>query len=135
MILGRGNTEPQEIDASGARGVTLAERTRRLGQRPAAIVLTGGDDARREELGSVIERRLWDDGYTAHGLGPRPRGAAALCQGLGLISILLADGTTELSALTATIPEEQILVVSCDDGDGASAESVLRELRKRDVIR
>ncbi|MFT3770195.1 MAG: sulfate adenylyltransferase subunit CysN [Minicystis sp.] len=135
MILGPGAGEPQEIEATTARGVSLAERTRRLGQRPAAVVLTGGDDARREELGYLIERRLWDDGYTAHVLGPRAVGAAAVCQGLGLISILLADGTTELSGLTAAVPADQVLLVDCDDKDDGSAEAVLRELRKREVIR
>ena len=149
MILGRGDTEPREADASGARGVTPAERARRLGQRPAVVVLAGGDDARREELGYLIERRLWDDGYTAHVLGPRAVGAAAVCHGIGLINILLADGTTELSGLSATVPPEQLLMVSCEDEGGhdgasppmppgpagASAESVLRELRKREIIR
>ncbi|APR79301.1 Sulfate adenylyltransferase subunit 1 [Minicystis rosea] len=136
MILGAGASEPQEIEASGTRGVSLAERMRRLGQRPAAIVLSGGDEARREELGTLLERRLWDDGYTAHLLGPRAIGAATVCQDLGLISILLADGTTELSGLRASLPAAQILMVDCGDADGGgSVEAVLRELRQRDVIR
>jgi bifunctional enzyme CysN/CysC len=136
MILGPGGNEPREEEVVKSGGVTLAERTRRLGQRPALVVLTGGDEARREELGHALERRLWDDGYTAHVLGPRAVGAAAVCQGLGLISIVLADGTTELSGLKAGIPGEQILVVSVDDADGGgSTEAVLRALRARDVIR
>jgi bifunctional enzyme CysN/CysC len=84
----------------------------------------------------VLERRLWDDGYTAHVLGPRAVGAAAVCQGLGLITIVLADGTTELSGIKGAIPGEQILVFSVDDADGGgSTEAVLRALRSRDVIR
>jgi bifunctional enzyme CysN/CysC len=131
MILGPGASEPGAADG---RGVSPAERARRLGQAPAAIVLTGADEARREELGQAIERRLWDDGYFAHVLGPREIGAAAVCQRLGLISILLADGTTELSGLTRSIDEAQILVIACD-GEGASVEAVLRALRERQVIR
>ncbi len=136
MILGRGDTEPSDVEASSGRGVSLAERTRRLGQRPAVVVITNGDEARREELGYGIERRLWDDGYTSHVVSPRAIGAVAVCQGLGLVSILLADGNTELSGLKAALPTEQILVVDCDDAaGGGSIEAVLKALRSRDVIR
>jgi bifunctional enzyme CysN/CysC len=136
MILGPGDTEPHEVDPGAVRGVSLVERLRRLGQRPAAVVLTGGEDARREELGYLLERRLWDEGYTAHVLGPRAVGTAVLCQGLGLITILLADGTTELSALADVLPAEQLLRVRCDDDEGGgSVEEAVRELRRREVIR
>jgi bifunctional enzyme CysN/CysC len=136
MILGPGATEPGAVDHDGTRGVSLAERAQRLAQRPALIVLRGGDVAAREQLGFDLERRLWDDGYTAHVLRPRAVGAAAVCQSLGLITVLLADGDTELSALTSALPPEQILSVACDEGaEGASVEAILRALRGRDVLR
>jgi bifunctional enzyme CysN/CysC len=136
MILGPGASEPGEIERDGARGVSLTERMHRLGQQPAAIVLTGGEAARREELGYGLERRLWDDGYTAHVLGPRAIASALVCQGLGLVTILLADGDTELSGLKSALDPQRILVVGCDDGDeGASVEAVLRALRAREMIR
>ena len=138
MILGPGASEVGVPDrqATVSRGVSPAERSRRLAQGPALIVLTGGDATRREELGYGLERRLWDDGYTAHVLPPRSIGAVAVCQGLGLLTILLADGDTELSALTDVVPREQTLVVACDDGaEGASIEAIVRALRAREVIR
>jgi bifunctional enzyme CysN/CysC len=134
MILGPAANEADQAGAEeGGRGVALRERLQRLGQRPAAVVLTGDDRARQEELGSELERRLWDDGYTAHLLGPREVGALAVCQRLGLISIVLADGSTELFALARTLGAEQLVVVPCDAS--ASVERVLAELRSRDVVR
>ena len=136
MILGRGDTEPHEADASNERGVSLSERSQRLGQRPAVVVITGGDEARREEIAFGLERRLWDDGTTAHVLPPRAIGAALVCQGLGLVTILLTDGNTELSGLAAALPKEQILVVDADDAlGGGSIEAAVKALRGRDVIR
>ena len=134
MILGRGDTEPLDQGPSATRGVSLADRVRRLGQRPAAVVLTGADEASRDELGHAIERRLWDDGYTAHVLPPRAISAAAVCQGLGLITIVIPAGDTELSGLRAAIPGDQLILVDCD-AEGASVESVLKALRARDAIR
>ena len=134
MILGRGDTEPQDQGPSATRGVSLADRVRRLGQRPAAVVLTGADEAHREELGHAIERRLWDDGYTAHVLPPQAISAAAVCQGLGLITIVITDGDAELSGLHAAIPGDQLILVDCD-AESASVESVLKALRALDAIR
>src|SRR5262249_1716730 len=80
MILGPGASEPARTAADGGRGVSLAERERRLGQRPAAVVLTGGDPARQAELGYALERRLWDEGFSAHVLEPGEVGALPVCQ-------------------------------------------------------
>jgi bifunctional enzyme CysN/CysC len=113
--------------------VALGERLQRLGQRPAAVVLTGEDRARQEELAYELERRLWDDGYTAHLLGAREVGALGVCQRLGLITIVLADGSTELPALGRVVGPEQLVVVECDAS--ASVDRVLRELKSRDVVR
>ena len=137
MILGAGASEPGEPEGDGgrSRGVSLAERVRRLSQSPALIALTGGDAARREELGYGLERRLWDDGYTAHVLPPRAVGSIVVCQGLGLLTILLADGDTELSALTGVVPRERTFVVACDEAEGASVEAIVHGLRARDLVR
>jgi bifunctional enzyme CysN/CysC len=136
MILGPGAQEPREAISEGGLGplrVALGERLQRLGQRPAAVVLTGEDRARQEELAYELERRLWDDGYTAHVLGAREVGALAVCQRLGLITVVLADGSTELPALGRVVGPEQLVVVECDAS--ASVDRVLRELKSRDVVR
>jgi bifunctional enzyme CysN/CysC len=138
MILGQGASEPGAVEAGGARGVTPAERLRRLGQKPSVVVLTGDDRTRVEEVAYGLERRLWDEGYTAHVLGAREVGALAVCQRLGLISIVLADGSTELSALTSVADPAGLLVVGCDAEAGeaaASVEGVVRDLRGRRVVR
>jgi bifunctional enzyme CysN/CysC len=123
--MGTGTGDP--ID-SALRGVSLGERLRRLGQGAAAVVLSGDDAARQAALAHALERRLWDDGYTAHVLGPREVGALAVCQRLGMISIVLADGSTELPALDAGA-----LMVACDRETSVAA--VMKALRGRDVIR
>ena len=123
-------------DFESSNRVSLAERQERLGQRPAALFFVGGDEARREELAHALERRLWDDGYTAHVLGPRDLRAVRICGELGLISLVLADGSEELSAVRAELGAEQILEVQCGDGEeGESLDSVLARLRERGVIR
>ncbi len=137
MILGPGADEADALPVSGGDGrVTLAERMARLGQRPAAIVLLGGDAARRDELGTALERRLWDEGYSAHVLPPRSAAALSLACSLGLISILLADGDVELSGVRAALRSEALFEVSCEEGsEAASVEAVLHRLRERGVIR
>ena len=123
------------------RGVGVLEDGTKIIAR-ASICATGvtyrrlglPDEARREELGYGIERRLWDDGYTAHVLGPREVGAAAVCQSLGLISVVLADGSTELSAITRAAHPAQVIVIACD-GEGASVEAALKALQEREIIR
>ncbi len=119
--------DPAGKESSGA-AVSLEERGRRLGQGAAVVVLGGDDAARQAALGQALERRLWDEGYTAHVLGPRDMGALAVCQRLGMITIVLGDGSTELPALDAGA-----LVVVCDRDTSVAA--VLRALRGRDVIR
>ena len=138
MILGAGDDEAEALPLGGAASgpVTLAERMARLGQRPAAIVLLGGDAARRGELGSALERRLWDEGYTAHVLPPRSASSLKLSASLGLLGILLADGDVELSGVRAAVGGDALLEVSCDEGSPeASVESILHHLRERGVIR
>jgi bifunctional enzyme CysN/CysC len=133
MILGPGAQEPRATSPEGGRGVAIGERVQRLGQRPAAVVLTGEDRGRQEELAYELERRLWDDGYTAHVLGAREVSALGVCQRLGLISIVLADGSTELPALGRVVGPEQLVMVECDAN--ASVDRVVRELKSRDVVR
>jgi bifunctional enzyme CysN/CysC len=122
MILGPGAAEKEEVEVGGA-GVSLAERVRRLGQRPAAIVLTGGEAAQREEVGRALERRLWDDGYTAHVLGPGEVGALAVCQGLGMISVV-----TDPAVFGGAVDPAQVIVVSVVE---APVETALAALRGR----
>jgi bifunctional enzyme CysN/CysC len=122
MILGPGAAEHEEV-ASGGPGVSLAERIRRLGQRPAAIVVTGGEPAQREDVGRALERRLWDDGYTAHVLGPGEVGALEVCQRLGMISVV-----TDPAALKGTGDPAERIVVSVGE---APVEAALAALRGR----
>ncbi|MFO0757438.1 MAG: sulfate adenylyltransferase subunit CysN [Byssovorax sp.] len=135
MILGPGEDD-RAADTGGDGRVTLAERMARLGQRPAAVVLSGGDAARREELGYALERRLWDEGYTAHVLPPRGASGLALSSSLGLIGILLADGDVELSAVRVMNKDEPLVEVSCDEGsEQGSVEGVLKRLKDVEAIR
>ncbi|EYF00101.1 sulfate adenylyltransferase subunit CysN [Chondromyces apiculatus] len=137
MILGPGAEELHAAEAGHGEGrVTLAERRARLGQEPCALFLTGGEAARREELATSLERRLWDEGYTACVLDPRAVSALKVCLGLGLISLVLTDGDVELSGARASLGDVQIVEVRCGDGEqGGSVEAVLHTLRTRDVIR
>jgi bifunctional enzyme CysN/CysC len=136
MILGPGADEPEQGGVSGGGAVSVAERLARLGQRPAALFFVGGDAARRDDLAHRLERRLWDDGYTAHVLGPRDLRALRMCGDLGLISLVLADGSEELSAVRGELAAEQTLEVQCGEGEeGESLDSVLSRLRERGVIR
>ena len=137
MILGPGADEPEANRAASGDGrVSLAERGERLGQRPAALLFVGGDEARRDELAHALERRLWDDGYTAHVLGPRDLRAVRLCGELGLISLVVAGASEELSAARAELGPEQIFEVPCGEGEeGESIDGVLARLRERGVIR
>jgi bifunctional enzyme CysN/CysC len=131
MILGPGAHEPGA--ASTGAGVTPEERAKRLGQSAAVVVVTGADRGRQNELARGLERRLWDDGYTAHVLVAREVGALAVCQKLGLISIVVTEGSEELSALTRAADAGHV-VVAAADGD-ASVEGLVRELRAREAIR
>lgn len=137
MIQGPGAAESDAVDASGSRGVSLEERNRRLGQKPAVVVLKSGDSARRETLAYALERRLWDDGYTAHIVDAKALLAVPTCQGLGLISIVLATPTTDLSEVTSATGSEQIFVVNCDLAPEGSAtvEGVMNTLRGSEAIR
>jgi sulfate adenylyltransferase large subunit len=136
MILGPGADEPESGGASGDGRVSAAERQARLGQRPAALFFVGGDLARREELAHGLERRLWDDGYTAHVLGPRDIRALPIFSELGLVSLVLADGSEELSAVRAAIGGERVFEVQCGEGEAAeSIEGILARLRDGGIIR
>jgi bifunctional enzyme CysN/CysC len=137
MILGPGEDEPDAASAASGDGrVSPAERLERLGQRPATLFFVGGDSARREELAHGLERRLWDDGYTAHVLGPRDIRSARLCAALGLINLVLADGDVELSAVRTELAPEQVFEVQCEEGEaGESVEGVLQRLRESGTIR
>ena len=137
MILGPGAGEPEANRAASGDGrVSLAERGERLGQRPAALLFVGGDEARRDELAHALERRLWDDGYTAHVLGPRDLRAVRLCGELGLITLVVAGDSEELAAARAELGPEQMFEVPCGEGEeGESIDGVLARLRERGVIR
>ncbi len=137
MILGPGEDEPDAASAASGDGrVSPAERLERLGQRPATLFFLGGDAARREELAHGLERRLWDDGYTAHVLGPRDIRSARLCAELGLITLVLVDGSEELSAVRTELSAEQVFEVQCEEGEaGESVEGVLQRLRESGTIR
>jgi bifunctional enzyme CysN/CysC len=135
MITGPGASEPGEAEVGGAPGVSLAERLRRLGQKAAVVVVTGDDPAQVEALGYGLERRLWDEGFGVHVLAARDVGALAVCQGLGMISVVLADGSTELSALSKRVDPAAVLVVSSNAEGGASVEGVMSDLRGRGVVR
>jgi bifunctional enzyme CysN/CysC len=137
MILGPGEGEPEVSRAASGDGrVSLAERGERLGQRPASLFFVGGDEARREELARALERRLWDDGYTAHVLAPRDLHAVRLCGELGLISLILAGRAEDLAAARAELGAEQMFEVPCGEGEeGESIDGVLARLRERGVIR
>ena len=119
MILAPAAADAAEGGAEGARGVTAAERLRRLGHKAAAVVLGAG----AEGLAYALERRLWDEGFSAHVIGPREAGAVPVCQALGMISIVLAEPGAEIEASTQVVVE-----------DGATVESVLKELRARGVL-
>lgn len=137
MILGPGEDEPHAASAASGEGrVSPAERQERLGQRPATLFFLGGDAARREELAHGLERRLWDDGYTAQVLGPRDIRAVRLCAELGLITLVLVDGSEELSAVRTELSAEQVFEVQCEEGEaGESVEGVLQRLRESSTIR
>ena len=137
MILAPGEDEPDAAGAASGDGrVSPAERLERLGQRPATLLLLGGDPARREALAHALERRLWDDGYTAHVLGPSDIRALPLCATLGLITLTLVDGPEELASARASIGAEQAFEVRCDEGEASeSIESVLQRLRESGTIR
>ena len=137
MILGPGADEPDATSSAGGDGrVSAAERQARLGQRPAALFFVGGDLARREELVHGLERRLWDDGYTAHVIGPRDIRALPIFSELGLVSLVLADGSEELSAVRAAIGAERVFEVQCGEGEAAeSIEGVLARLRGASITR
>jgi bifunctional enzyme CysN/CysC len=114
----------------------VAERLARLGQRPAALFFIGGDAARREELAHGLERRLWDDGYTAHALAPRDLTSLRVLQSLGLISLVVTDGSEELSAVRGSLGAEQVFEVQCGDTEAAeSIETVVARLRDGGIIR
>ncbi len=136
MILGPGADEPESAGVGGDGRVTVAERLARLGQRPAALFFVGGDRARREELAHGLERRLWDDGYTAHVLATHDPGSLRVLLGLGLISLALAEGPDELSAVRAALGAEQVFEVPCGEGQAAeSIEGILARLRDAGIIR
>jgi bifunctional enzyme CysN/CysC len=137
MILGPGEDEPDAASAASGTGrVALAERLERLGQRPATLFFVGGEPARREELASDLERRLWDEGYTAHVLGPRDLRSARVCADLGLITLVLLDGSEELSAVRAELGANQVFEVRCEEGEaGESVEGLLQRLRESGAIR
>ena len=134
MIIGPGADEPDGQGATGGDGrVSTAERLARLGQRPATLLFVGGDAARREELAHGLERRLWDDGYTAHVLGAQDAGAVGLLAELGLISLVVTDGT---GTSTAALGGERVFEVRCGEGESAdSIEEVLSRLREAAIIR
>jgi bifunctional enzyme CysN/CysC len=119
MILG------PAADAHGAERVGAVERARRLGQEAAAVIVRGGDAARREALAYALERRLWDEGHHAHVLGPGEAGALAACQRIGMISLVIAEGPVDTSS-AARVAEV----------DAASdVEAALAALRAAGVIR
>ncbi|MEO5730384.1 MAG: hypothetical protein ABI134_25580 [Byssovorax sp.] len=70
-------------------------------------------------------------------LGPRDLRAVRICGELGLISLVLADGSEELSAVRAELGAEQMFEVQCGEGaeEGESLDGVLARLRERGVIR
>ena len=134
MILGPGADEPEA--AGGGGRVSVAERLARLGQRPAALLFVGGDLARREELAHGLERRLWDDGYTAHVLAPRDLGSVRVLADLGLMSLVVADGPEEIAPVRAAIGADKVFEVKCGAGEAAeSIEGILARLREGGIIR
>ncbi|HEY1692761.1 MAG TPA: sulfate adenylyltransferase subunit CysN [Polyangiaceae bacterium] len=132
MIRGPGAHEPG-ASATG-EGVTAEERAKRLGQNAAVVVMTGPDHVRQEELARALERRLWDDGHTAHVLEGRDVAALGVCQRLGLISIVVAgvgQASADPSAAPGARDAERVVVPSPD----ASIEAIVEELRARGVFR
>jgi bifunctional enzyme CysN/CysC len=130
----------EEIAAEGARGVSTAERSRRLGHQAAVVVVIG------EALAYALERRLWDEGLSAHVLGPAEVGALGVCQALGMISIVVAGrdgGHPQTPGRDGGHPQTpgrdgghpQTAADAVVAGEGASVESVLSELLARGVIR
>jgi bifunctional enzyme CysN/CysC len=118
---------------SGGGPVSRAERGERLGQRAVAVVIPGG-----VALAHAVERRLWDEGYTAHVIdGASPGdldavGAMALCDGLGLITLTTGLPDEEVARARATLGER---LLEPAGEDGASVEGVLAALRARDYVR
>jgi bifunctional enzyme CysN/CysC len=127
MILGPGAHEPKP---SAAGEVTAEERAKRLGHGPALVVVTGADRAQQDELARGLERRLWDDGYTAHVLEARDVAALAVCRRLGLIGIGVLGAGEEPAAVAATAGAEHVVVAE----QGASIEGIVAELRARGVL-
>jgi bifunctional enzyme CysN/CysC len=125
MILGPGAHEPS-ASTGGAR-VTSEERAKRLGHQAALVLVTGGDPTAQEELGRVLERRLWDDGYTAHCLPARDVAALAVSQRLGLITIAVLQADEDPSAVAAAAGAERVVVAA----PGTSTEGIVGELRAR----
>jgi bifunctional enzyme CysN/CysC len=139
MILGRGASEPREAGPEGGReaghpaatrGVSPAERRRRLGQRPAVVVLGGGDLARLEALSRDLERRLWDEGYTVAVLAPSEAAAIPVCHRLGMVTVVPA-GTTDVSAHTRSLDPQEVVAL----GGEVTVDAVLAELRRRELVR
>jgi bifunctional enzyme CysN/CysC len=128
MILGPGRLEA--VAATGA-GVTAEERAKRLGHRAAVVVVTGSDRARREDLARALERRLWDDGCTAHVVEAGDAAAVALGQKLGLIGIAVSEAAEDAAAVAGASGAERVIVAAQD----ASVEAIVEELRARGVFR
>ncbi len=136
MILGPGTDEAEAIGATGEGRVTVAERQARLGQRPAALFFVGGDPALREALAHGVERRLWDDGYTAHLLDPRDLGALRGFTELGLISLVLGDGGDDPTRPPVDAGAARVFEVQCGAGEaGESIEAIVARLRDGGIIR
>jgi bifunctional enzyme CysN/CysC len=111
--------------------VSRAERSERLGQRAAAVVIAGG-----VELAHAVERRLWDEGYTAHVIeGGAPLdavGALVLSDALGLITVASGLSEDEVARARAALVER---LVELAGERSASVEAVIAALRARDVVR
>ncbi len=128
MILGPGAHEP--VASAAGAGVTEEERAKRLGHRAAVVVVTGADRTRQEELARGLERRLWDDGCTAHVLEARDVAALATCQRLGLISIAILGAGEEPAPVAAA--SDALHVVA--GAPGTSIEGIVSELQARGVL-
>jgi bifunctional enzyme CysN/CysC len=123
MITRPGEAAPATGERLSGR-VTPDERAARLGQRAVAAVLVEPRADRGAELAEALERRLFDDGYTAYALAPDAGSiadTARLVTSLGLIAIVRVASADGVATVTSALGAERVLELPRTEGEGEAA--------------
>lgn len=99
--------------------VAQRERSAILGQRPAALWLTGGSDAQRTELAAALERMLVDKRHLATILAANDVLSDAGQQ--------LVDSSVKIAALARRLSDAGVIALITQEPDGPNALSSARE--------